>query len=180
MLPFLMLTALVVMPSALHRVVLAEEPTPAFWIKPKFVPYKDLPLTAQDKRNIAEMFHMLGTYSPIRLGKKKDYLNDELGPAVGRVHPLKMLEHVANTPDVKEDVEKLRTRTVIFYGKIWPNYIGPTGKDFDNYAKRGEFAFYAKDFAAAVQKDEKKLLELFNKRDWTALFDYLISRSDEM
>ena len=33
-----------------------------------------------------------------------------------------------------------------FYGRIWPNYIKPTGKDFDGLADSGELDFYAKGF----------------------------------
>lgn len=151
----------------------------AFWTKQKFKPYKDLVLTAKDKENITELFKILATYSPLRLGKKKDYLDEELGPAVGRVHPLKMMEYFTNTPEVKEYVARVRTRSVFMHGKIWPNYIGPTGKDLDQYAARGELAFYAKDFAKAVNKDEKTLKTLFDKREWTALFDYLLDRNDD-
>lgn len=148
--------------------------------KPQLKPYKDLSLTEEDKQNIAELFRILATYSPIRLGRKRGYLETTLGPAVGSVYPLKMLEYFVNTPTVKEHVTKLRTRTIIFYGRIWPNYIKPTGKDFDGLANRGELDFYVKDFAIAVKKDEKTLRKLFNKRDWTALYDYLLDRSDEM
>lgn len=147
--------------------------------KPLLKPYKDLSLTVEDKQNIADLFRILATYSPIRLGKKRGYLQAELGPAVGRVYPLKMMEYFVNTPQVKEHVTKLRIRTIFFYGRIWPNYIKPTGKDFDGLADRGELDFYAKDFAKAVNKDEKTLRELFSKRNWTALFDYLLDRKDD-
>jgi hypothetical protein len=162
---------------ASYHVVLAN--LPQLVAKPSFMPYKDLPLTEEDKQNIADLFRILATYSPIRLGKTRGYLQKELGPAVGRVHPLKMLEYFVNTPKVKAHVTKLRTRTILFYGKIWPNYIKPTGKDFDGLAKRGELDFYAKEFAIAVNKDEKTLRKLFSKRNWTALYDYLLDHKDE-
>lgn len=142
--------------------------------------YTELALTKEDKAKIAEMFNILSTNSATGLLGEAWNLSRNLGPRVGEIHPIKMMEHVINTPDLKKQLHVIRTKdiSVAGFGQLWETYIKKTGKHLEKVHAKGELLFYAEDFAKTVKKDAAKAKELFNAKDknkWTALFDYLLS-----
>ncbi len=140
--------------------------------------YTELSLTQEDKAKIAEMFKILSTNGAGGLLAEARNLAYTLGPRVGEIHPIKMMEHVINTPDLKKQLHVIRTKdiSVMGFGHLWTTYIKKTGKHLEKVHAKGELVFYAEDFAKAVKKDAEKVKAHFNAKDkdkWTALFDYL-------
>lgn len=142
--------------------------------------YSELTLTTEDKLKIAEMFKILSESDAGGLLYNAWYLSRTLGPRVGTIHPIKMMEHVVTTDDLKKRLAVIRTKdiSVMGWGHLWTSYIEKTGKHLEKVHARGELLYYAEDFAKAVGKDAARLKTLFNAKDknkWTALFDYLRS-----
>ena len=138
--------------------------------------YGDLPLTDEDAKIIHQIIEMIGSLNVLAIPFKTPLLI-ELGNKIQHVHPLKFLEKVLNTPQLKLSMIKVEDSTVKWNGFLWGNSLdGSSGfkAKCNRETDQKNFAIYIDDFCKVVKAPVEKVRPFVEKKDWEGLVRFLI------
>ena len=140
--------------------------------KAKGPSYKDLEITKKERETIQYITRVVATTPGPKLWGKKKELTD-LGETLGNVHPLKFLEAIFATEEMKEMV-----RTIFTGSFSWAKrgqYMKGIQGGLDAKAKMNDLEPYLDDFAKAIGVKKEEIAPFFENRDWEGLVRYLMN-----
>lgn len=131
----------------------------------KELPYQTLKeLSEQDKENIHFIFHTLANswvFNPVTVNTK--------GDAIQHVHPYKLLEHLFNTPQLKNDLK------IIKKGHLWNQIMQHFSNSFNKH--NDSLLYHLPNFASAVGHRVADLKPHIQNRKWEVLVIHLFETS---
>ncbi len=154
----------------LKKVPLVE----AFIIKPKpktkGPSYSKLEFTKENKEAIHIIIQTMAENSVVGLLPKKKELT-ELGNSISNVHPLKFIETMFSSEEMKGCVIE------IFKSSFKRNQLmGGLSGNLTVKSKMNDLDIYIEDFAKAISVPKEELIAFFESKDWEGLVRYLMNR----
>lgn len=133
--------------------------------------YTDLVCTEHDKKQIAELTHILAKHDQLWFLVHAEELKKKMKPIKERVHVLKILETVFTNPHLKKDL------ATIFKDKAKRDaVIKETQRKMEKAEKKGNLHLYAHDFALAIGAKPEEIQGFFLRKDWKGLLTHLVKR----
>ncbi len=134
----------------------------------KNVKYTDLPCSEEDRSRIVEIFSTMGKHGKISLLLNHKSRLEQLGDEIRHVAPLKVLEVLCTTPNMREYL--LLVMDDYFKRS---NFLEGITPNLNSDATKGKLQEFLPDFATAVGTQKENLEPFVVKKAWREFIEYL-------
>ena len=136
-----------------------------------FTPWSDdfekLPISEQDKQNIAALLTPLSSWSMMKLAFNQSEV-EALGDRIRNIPFMRFLAYIFSDPQMKQMMTTIRGRSA-----IWRRFGSSLQRSLaDNYAN-GQLTAYLEGFSEEVQIPKEELETFVQKQDWSGFLNRL-------